>query len=168
MGQPFIGEIRMFGSNFAPVNWALCDGQLMPIAENEALFQLIGTTYGGDGESTFALPDLRGRLPLHQGNGFPLGQAAGAETVTLTVQQIPAHSHAFQASNDVATATGPSGNLVASTNVAKKIYLGGTPPVSALAPSISPAGVSLPHSNFQPYQCITFIISLYGIFPSQT
>src|SRR5881394_907961 len=110
MAQPYVGEIRMFGGNFAPAGWMFCEGQLLPISENETLFNLIGTTYGGDGQSTFALPDLRGRLPLHQGNGFILAETGGVETVTLTVAQIPAHSHAFLASASLSSATGPAGN----------------------------------------------------------
>src|SRR3954471_15920627 len=110
MAQPYVGEIRMFGGNFAPAGWSLCDGQLLPISENEVLFQLIGTTYGGDGQSTFALPDLRGRIPLHQGNGFTLAETGGVEEVTLTVQQIPSHSHAFLASANNASTANAQGN----------------------------------------------------------
>ena len=108
MGEPFVGEIRMFGGNFAPAGWMFCDGQLLPISENETLFNLIGTTYGGDGQSTFALPDLQGRLPLHQGNGFTLAETGGVETVTLTVQQIPVHSHAFLGTSNQASAFAPA------------------------------------------------------------
>src|SRR5512134_1239970 len=113
MGQPFVGEIRMFGGSFAPVGWMLCDGQLLPISENETLFQLIGTTYGGDGESTFALPDLRGRIPLHQGNGFILAETGGAEEITLTTQQIPAHTHQLLGSGALATTNAPANNVFA-------------------------------------------------------
>jgi microcystin-dependent protein len=112
MSQPFIGEIRMFAGNFAPVGWMFCEGQLLSIAENDALFNLIGTTYGGDGQSTFALPDLRGRLPIHQGNGFTLAATGGAETVNLTAQQIAAHSHPMLASNDIPTLSGPQNNML--------------------------------------------------------
>src|SRR3982751_46791 len=108
MAQPYVGEIRMFAGNFAPSGWMFCEGQLLPISENETLFQLIGTTYGGDGQSTFALPDLRGRLPIHQGNGFILAETGGAEEITLTVQQIPAHTHAFLGTSSLASATGPA------------------------------------------------------------
>src|SRR3954463_9573726 len=108
MAQPYVGEIRMFAGNFAPAGWMFCEGQLLPISENETLFQLIGTTYGGDGQSTFALPDLRGRIPLHQGNGFILAETGGAESVTLTVQQIPAHTHPFLATGNAAAATVPT------------------------------------------------------------
>src|SRR5512132_1200796 len=103
MAQPYVGEIRMFAGNFAPAGWMFCEGQLLPISENETLFQLLGTTYGGDGQSTFALPDLRGRLPLHQGNGFVLAESGGAEEITLTVSQIPAHSHPLLATSNPAT-----------------------------------------------------------------
>src|SRR4026209_2265246 len=112
MAQPYVGEIRMFAGNFAPAGWMFCEGQYLPISENETLFQLIGTTYGGDGESTFALPDLRGRIPIHQGNGFILAETGGAEEITLTVSQIPAHSHPLLATADAATGTAPSANVL--------------------------------------------------------
>src|SRR6476469_10777930 len=115
MAQPYVGEIRMFAGNFAPAGWMFCEGQVLPISENETLFQLIGTTYGGDGESTFALPDLRGRIPLHQGNGFVLAEAAGVEEVTLTTQQIPIHNHALLASTDVAQQTQPTDQVLANS-----------------------------------------------------
>ena len=167
MAQPFIGEIRMFAGNFAPAGWMFCEGQLLPISENEPLFILIGTTYGGDGESTFALPDLRGRLPIHQGEGFILGETGGAEETTLSVNQIPAHSHPFLATGDLATAASVAGALPATTNVSKRVYAAGNSPVSAFAPqSVAPSGGSQPHTNFQPYLCVDFIISLFGIFPS--
>src|SRR5207249_2322169 len=111
MSQPYVGEIRMFGGNFAPAGWMFCEGQLLPISENQTLFQLIGTTYGGDGQSTFALPDLRGRIPLHQGSGFTLAETGGVETVTLTVSQIPAHPHPLLGSMSTASSTSPSGNV---------------------------------------------------------
>src|ERR687885_3038412 len=116
MAQPYVGEIRMFGGNFAPAGWAFCDGSVLPISENETLFQLLGTTYGGDGESTFALPDLRGRVPIHQGNGFILAETGGVEEVTLTVSQIPAHNHALVATTSVANQTSPSNNVVAQSS----------------------------------------------------
>jgi microcystin-dependent protein len=159
----------MFAGNFAPAGWMFCEGQLLPISENETLFQLIGTTYGGDGESTFALPDLRGRIPIHQGNGFILAETGGAEEITLTVNQIPAHSHPMLASNDTATAVNPAGNMPATTNVAKKIYAAANSPTTPMAPqSVGPTGGSQPHTNFQPYLCVDFIISLFGIYPSPT
>lgn len=167
MAQPYVGEIRMFAGNFAPAGWMFCEGQLLPISENETLFQLIGTTYGGDGQSTFALPDLRGRIPLHQGNGFILAETGGAEEITLTTQQIPSHSHALIASTTISTQASPAGNVVAQSSAAD-LYIEDTA-ASALAPqAILPAGGSQPHTNFQPYLCIDFIISLFGLFPSPT
>jgi microcystin-dependent protein len=166
MAQPYVGEIRMFGGNFAPAGWMFCEGQLLPISEYETLFNLIGTTYGGDGQSTFALPDLRGRLPLHQGNGFTLAETGGVETVTLTVNQIPAHSHPVLATNDVPTAGSPQANLPG--QAASKIYRAGTPTVFLAPATVSSTGGSQAHNNFQPYLCVDFIISLFGIFPSQT
>src|SRR5437773_12223764 len=122
MAQPYVGEIRMFAGNFAIAGWMFCEGQLLPISENETLFNEIGTTYGGDGQSTFALPDLRGRIPLHFGNGFILAETGGAEEITLTVPQIPAHNHPFLASTDIATQSGPANNLCAQPSVAKLYF----------------------------------------------
>jgi microcystin-dependent protein len=144
-----------------------CEGQLLPISENETLFQLIGTTYGGDGQSTFALPDLRGRIPLHQGNGFILGETGGAETITLTVPQIPAHSHPMLATTIVANDATPAQNVLAQTGTFDG-YQSSPPTAAMAAQSISSVGGSQPHDNFQPYLCVNFIISLFGIFPSPT
>lgn len=166
MAQPYVGEIRMFAGNFAPAGWMFCDGQLLPISEFTTLFNLIGTTYGGDGQSTFGLPDLRGRIPLHQGSGFTLAETGGAETVTLTTQQIPAHNHAMLASDDVPSASTPENNLTG--QAAAKLYRTGAPSVFLAASAVSPTGGSQPHENFQPYLCVDFIISLFGIFPSVT
>lgn len=164
MAQPYVGEIRMFAGNFAPAGWMFCDGQLLPISENETLFTLIGTTYGGDGQSTFALPDLRGRLPLHQGDGFILAETGGAEEITLTVNQIAAHSHPFLASSDTANQTSPQTTVLATPSVVDLYRV--TAANQALAPtSISPTGGSQPHTNFQPFLCVNFIISLFGLFP---
>jgi len=165
---PFVGELRIFAGNFAPAGWMFCEGQILSIADNETLFNLIGTTYGGDGQSTFALPDLRGRLPLHQGNGFTMAQTGGAEQVTLSVAQIPAHNHQFVAIGDQrGTQTNPAGNLVAqSFNVTP--YINDVPTGTFNAAAIGSAGGSQPHSNFQPYLCLNFIVSLFGIFPSPT
>jgi microcystin-dependent protein len=169
MAQPYVGEIRMFAGNFAPAGWMFCEGQLLPISEYETLFNLIGTTYGGDGQSTFALPDLRGRVPLHFGNGFTLAETGGVETVTLTVQQIPAHSHAFLGSTNTATGVVPTSNVVSSTTDVNTLTYGLDAPKTPLNPSsTSSVGGSQPHNNFQPYLCVDFIISLFGIFPSQT
>jgi microcystin-dependent protein len=167
MAQPYVGEIRIFAGNFAPAGWQFCEGQLLPISENETLFQLIGTTYGGDGESTFALPDLRGRLPLHQGNGFILAETGGAEEITLTVNQIPAHSHPFLASTSSGVANQAAGKVLAqSPNVS--LYVEANTDNNLAANAIAPVGGSQPHTNFQPYLCVNFIISLFGIFPSPT
>ncbi len=157
----------MFAGNFAPAGWMFCEGQLLPISENETLFQLIGTTYGGDGQSTFALPDLRGRLPLHQGNGFVLAETGGAEEITLTVNQIPAHSHPLLASAVTGDQVNPTSALPANSfNVVPYIN---DPPNGNMSPSaISSVGGAQPHTNFQPYLCVNFIISLFGIFPSPT
>lgn len=156
----------MFAGNFAPAGWMFCEGQLLPISENETLFQLIGTTYGGDGESTFALPDLRGRIPIHQGNGFILAETGGAEEITLTVSQIAAHAHPLLATNSDATATSPLGALFAKAQ--GDVYTSGFTPSNMSPQSIGPTGGSQPHTNFQPYLCVDFIISLFGIFPSPT
>jgi microcystin-dependent protein len=166
MAQPYVGEIRMFAGNFAPAGWQFCEGQLLPISENETLFQLIGTTYGGDGQSTFALPDLRGRIPIHQGNGFILAETGGAEEITLTVNQIPAHSHPLVVSQARGMRNTPGGNLLARSG--EQIYVK-SPAIVSLSPqAVSSVGGSQPHTNFQPYLCVDFIISLFGIFPSPT
>jgi microcystin-dependent protein len=167
MAQPYVGEIRMFAGNFQPDGWMFCEGQLLPISEYETLFNLIGTTYGGDGQSTFGLPDLRGRLPVHQGNGFTLAETGGAETITLTVSQIPAHGHPLLASLNIGGASAPGNNVLAQSSTVK-VYSAVSPTVSLGASSITLTGGSQPHSNFQPYLCVDFIISLFGIFPSQT
>lgn len=167
MAQPYVGEIRMFAGNFAPAGWMFCEGQLLPISENETLFQLIGTTYGGDGQSTFALPDLRGRLPLHMGNGFILAETGGAEEITLTVSQIPAHSHPLLASTAGATVSTPVNNLLAESVVISP-YIEDTTNSNMNLSAVSAVGGSQPHTNFQPYLCVDFIISLFGIFPSPT
>jgi microcystin-dependent protein len=167
MAQPYIGEIRMFGGNFAPAGWMFCEGQLLPISENETLFQLIGTTYGGDGQSTFGLPDLRGRIPIHQGNGFILAETGGAEEITLTVNQIPAHGHATLANSSAGNEPSPINNTWAAQSVVNQ-YSSVNPVVAAGSPSMSLTGGSQPHENRQPFLCIDFIISLFGIFPSPT
>ena len=169
MAQPYVGEIRMFAGNFAPAGWMFCEGQLLPISEYDTLFNLIGTTYGGDGQSTFALPDLRGRVPLHFGNGFTLAETGGVETVTLTVSQIPAHSHPLLTSTSTATTADPTGNALAVTPLATTLAYGLDAPLTPLSPTaIGSIGGSQPHETFQPYLCVDFIISLFGIFPSQT
>lgn len=167
MAQPYVGEIRMFGGNFAPAGWMFCEGQLLPISENETLFQLIGTTYGGDGQSTFALPDLRGRLPLHQGNGFILAETGGAEQITLTVSQIPAHTHPELATSNNGQQSIPTSQVFARVT-GNDIYASDSPFVNMAPQTISSVGGSQPHNNLQPFLCVDFIISLFGIFPSQT
>jgi microcystin-dependent protein len=163
----------MFGGSFAPAGWAMCQGQLMPISQNETLFNLIGTTYGGDGQETFALPNLAGRAPLHQGQGpgisqnYTIGEAAGVESVTLTTQQMPQHNHTVVASQDPATQTTASGNVTASTNQLK-IYDEASVSKFFAQNALQPAGGNQPHENMQPYLVITFIISLFGVFPTQT
>src|SRR5437763_12179459 len=150
MAQPYVGEVRMFAGNFAPAGWMFCEGQLLPISEYETLFQLIGTTYGGDGQSTFALPDLRGRLPLHQGNGFTLAETGGAEEITLTVAQIPAHSHPFLATKNTTSGTAPGNTVTYGATQASTITPYGTDaPKTALHPSsVGSTGGSQPHTNF--------------------
>jgi microcystin-dependent protein len=173
MGEPFIGEIRMFGASFAPAGWAFCNGATIPISENDALFTLIGTTYGGDGQETFQLPDLQGRLPMHQGTGkdgvtYTLGEKAGVESVTLTTQQIPIHTHPLTGNTANGTEPSPAGALLA-TSTSLQPYAQVSPSdASFSANSITPVGGSQPHENLQPYLCISFIISLFGVFPSQS
>ncbi len=168
MSSPYVGEIRMFAGNFPPAGWMFCEGQLLPISLYDTLFNLIGTTYGGDGQSTFALPDLRGRVPLHFGNGFVIGQNGGVETVTLTTQQIPAHAHTLLASASPASSSSPAGAFPAAAASAVITPYGADAPLVSLTPqSVVNVGGSQPHSNMQPYLCVDFIISLFGIFPSQ-
>jgi microcystin-dependent protein len=168
MAQPYVGEIRMFAGNFAPAGWQFCEGQLLPISENETLFNLIGTTYGGDGQSTFALPDLRGRIPIHQGNGFTFAETGGVEEITLTISQIPAHTHALLATANPGLDSHPQDRLLARMSENDGYSTDPSPMVPMGLSSISATGGSQPHTNFQPYLCVDFIISLYGIFPSQT
>jgi microcystin-dependent protein len=167
MPQPFVGEIRMFAGNFAPAGWALCNGQTIPISENDTLFNLIGTTYGGDGQTTFALPDLQCRIPMHQGGGFALATKAGAETVTLTVNQMTAHAHSFFASTSVANSPNPGGSLVAKSPQVTA-FINANPTIPMAGVFLNNSGGNQAHSNMQPYLCVTFIISLFGIFPSQS
>jgi len=174
MSQPYVGEIRIFGGNFAPVGWMLCQGQLLPISENEVLFQLIGTTYGGNGSSTFALPNLASRTPVHQGTGpglstYVIGQSGGVGQVTLTTQQIPVHTHTA-----VTASTGQVGvaanNILAdaqSTQTGARIYSSQATDVAMNANTVTPAGGSQPHDNIQPSLGLNFIISLFGVYPSQ-
>jgi microcystin-dependent protein len=174
----FLGEIRLFAGNFPPVGWAFCDGALLSIAQNDALFALLGTTYGGDGQSTFALPDLRGRVPLHQGtlagNSYVIGQQAGVESVTLTTSQIPAHNHSASASTALPPATGtgislsgPSAYVPAAPSKPRFYAPAGSSPVAMAPQAIQPSGGNQPHNNMAPFLAVSFIIALEGIFPSQ-
>src|SRR5215218_2527438 len=172
MAQPYVGEIRMFAGNFAPNGWMFCEGAPLPISENDVLFQIIGTTYGGDGESTFNLPNLASRVPIHMGTGpdgttYQLGEMAGTEQETLSTQQIPNHSHPLTATTSTGNAQAPGGMILAQSTVAD-MYIEDTPDGTLAASSVQPAGGSQPHENTQPFLCINFIISLFGIFPSQT
>ena len=168
--QPFVGEIAIVGFNFAPIGWAFCDGQLMSIAENETLFNLIGTTYGGDGQTTFALPDLRGRVPIHQGSsGFSnyiIGEIGGEETVTLSINQIPAHEHAISGQSGLGSTAIATGGVWAAQSQLK-VYSSASADTPMNPASISNAGGSQPHDNRSPYLALNYIISLFGIFPSQ-
>lgn len=162
MSEPYIGEIKVFGGNFSIRGYAFCDGTLLSIDQNEALFNLIGATYGGDGQTTFALPDLRGRVPVHQGNGFPLGQSGGNETVTLNTEQLASHNHAVAANSNTGLSGNPAGQVVAGSTL--------TPYNTAAAASqmggnIGNAGGSESHNNIMPYQCVNYIIALEGNFP---
>jgi microcystin-dependent protein len=165
MASPYIGEIRMFAGNFAPAGWALCQGQLLAIAQNDVIFTLIGTTYGGDGVNTFALPNLQSRVPIHQGGGFTLAQAGGEETVTLTVSQMPVHAHPAQCNSGSADSAAPSGKVWGSWGSAE--YSDQAANVQMKPGVIGSAGGNQPHDNLIPYLVINFIISLFGIFPTQ-
>ena len=175
MSQPFVGEIRMFGGNFAPAGWMFCDGQSLPISENDTLFNLIGTTYGGDGQETFNLPNLQSRVPVHTGGtaSYQLGESGGVESVTVSAQQTPIHNHPIQSANNPADANIPNGNTILAnmgpSGIAQvpcyKAY-DGTAQIVMNAGSVSPTGGSQPHENMQPYLVISYIISLFGIYPS--
>jgi microcystin-dependent protein len=178
MSGPFVGEIRIFAGNFAPAGWAFCAGQLVPISQNETLFNLIGTTYGGDGQTTFALPDLRGRIPLHQGPGFVLGGIGGEESVTVNVNQMPGHNHLVgsQTAPGANAKTTPIGNVLADQTLGETPtplpnsytpYASGNAQAAFSTKAIGLAGGSQPHDNMVPFLVLNFIISLYGVFPSQ-
>jgi microcystin-dependent protein len=172
MGSPYVGEIRMFAGTFAPAGWAFCAGQLMAISENDTLFNLIGTTYGGDGQQTFGLPDLQGRVPVHQGTlpgggTYSLGEKAGVEQVTLNTNQMPVHTHP-PACAAVAGGTAPGNSVWAGTNDQKSYAASATGGVQMNTVTLPPAGGSQPHENMVPFLGISFIISLFGVFPSQT
>jgi microcystin-dependent protein len=173
MSEPYLGEIRMGGFNFAPRGWAFCNGQILPIAQNTALFSLLGTTYGGDGQTTFALPDLRGRVPMHWGSGPGLtprviGEASGSETVTLITTQIPQHTHLMNTTASVGGQLSPNGNFLgAQARGGSSVYSATADGTTLSASAIGVAGGSQPHDNLQPYLAVTFIIALNGIFPSR-
>jgi microcystin-dependent protein len=172
MPEPYVGEIRMFAGNFAPAGWMFCEGQPLPISENEVLFQLIGTTYGGDGEETFNLPNLASRVPIHMGTGpsgttYQIGEMAGTEQETLTVQQIPSHTHTLTVSTAAGTTNSPAGAVLAASP-SVQMFIVDSPDNTLNAAAVGPAGGSQPHENTQPFLCINFIISLFGVFPSQT
>lgn len=172
MADPFVAEIRIFGFNFAPKGWAFCDGQIMPISQNTALFSLLGTSYGGDGKSTFALPNLQGNLPLHAGQGpglspYDIGQTGGSETVTLLQSEVPLHTHSLNASASEAGSTAPGGQLFAAGQGIAEY----APPAGGAmlaAQMIAPVGGDQPHNNMQPYLTLSFCIALQGVYPSRT
>ena len=171
MSEPFIGEIRMFAGNFAPRSWAFCDGQLLAVSQNDALFSLLGTIYGGDGRTTFGLPDLRGRIPIHAGSGpglsaRKLGARGGSEKVSVTANQLPSHGHEIKVSTAAGTQNNPGGEyLAASPNV--RVFRPVAPNTDLAGASISNVGGSQAHRNIMPFQCINFIIALFGIYPSR-
>jgi len=166
MAQPYIGEIRLVAYNFAPPDWAFCDGALQSISQNPELFSLIGTTYGGDGVSTFALPDLRSRSPIHSNNNiYPVGQSAGEESVTLTPAQLPPHTHFLAALSTAGTKSSPSGNIWASSS--ELPYSDKTPGATMSSAAVGNAGGGQSHNNISPYLAINFVIALHGIYPAQ-
>lgn len=168
MADPFLGEIKMFGGTFAIRGWAFCDGSLLPISQYDALYSLFGTTYGGDGQSNFGLPDLRGRVPVHVSSSMPQGQVGGTEAVTLTQGQLPGHSHPVR-TNAAATTANPTGAFLAgTTGAANALYTTDTSTPAALNPGeVGPSGGNTPHDNLMPFQCVTFLVALEGIYPSR-
>ncbi len=165
MSEPFLAEIRMVGFNFAPRGWAFCDGQILPINQNQSLYSLLGTTYGGDGRTSFALPELRGRTPIHMGNGHSLGQRSGTETQPLTVAQIPRHQHQLRASSDNANENAPADNLLARST--STIYSSPGNLVAMNSGAVADTGAGQGHDNMQPYLALNFCIALQGLFPSR-
>jgi len=171
MGTPYLSEIRIFSFNFAPKGWAMCNGQFLPINQNQALFSLLGTMYGGNGQTTFALPDLRGRTPFHMSGSFTQGQAAGTEAVTISQSTLPAHTHALTGNNAVvgaannATAATPTGNFFA--NQGKNVFATGQPNAAMSPGTVSNVGGSQPHNNMSPFLVLNFCIALVGAFPSR-
>ena len=172
MSQPFLGEIKMFGGNFAPLGYALCDGQLMSIQQNTALFSILGTTYGGDGIQTFGLPDMRCRMPVHQGNGpgltpFVLGEITGSQSVSILTSNLPSHTHLVGATSGGGTATGPAGGFLAASTARDKVYSAGPPDTTLSPQTVGLTGNNIPISIIPPVLCVNFIIALQGIFPSR-
>ncbi|MFF2093349.1 phage tail protein [Paenibacillus sp. NPDC058174] len=167
MSERYLGEIRIFSGSYAPVGWAFCDGSIIPIAENEALYVLLGTTYGGDGFSTFALPDLRGKLPIHASQNYPLGSIGGSESVTITTSQLPAHTHLVAANANASNSGAPQNQFFGISNEGKS-YTTDSPNGQMLPTSVAPAGGSQPHDNMMPYLVTNYIIATSGIFPSQS
>jgi microcystin-dependent protein len=167
MSEPFLSEIKIVSFNFPPKGWALCNGQFLPINQNQALFALLGTTYGGNGQTTFALPNLRGRLPIHMGNGHTLGEAAGSTSVTVNIQQLPTHMHGLQAVNANATTNSPNNTTMFANSTASQAYQPPANLVAMAANAVSSVGGSQPHNNMMPYLVLNFIIALQGIFPSR-
>jgi microcystin-dependent protein len=166
MSEPFLSEIKIVSFNFPPKGWALCNGQFLPINQNQALFALLGTTYGGNGQTTFALPNIRGRVPIHMGNGHTLGEAAGSTSVTVNIQQLPTHTHAFMASQTLGDTPLSTNTVLAQTPAL--IYNNTVANLTTLNPTaVSSVGGSQPHNNMMPYLTLNFIIALQGIFPSQ-
>lgn len=170
---PYLGQIIPVGFNFQPRGWAFCDGRLLDIAQNDALYALLGTTYGGDGQTTFGLPDLRGRVPIHMGTGsglssYTLGEITGAETVTLTSQQIPQHAHVLNATGNVASYAKPGATLAPAQQSGGNLYATASSADTTLVGStLNPIGGNQPHENMQPFLCVNFVIALEGVFPSQ-
>lgn len=167
MSESYLGEIRMFAGNFAPLGWALCNGQLLSISENEALFALLGTTYGGDGQTTFALPDLQGRIPVHPSTDYARGTKAGTETVTLVLNQLPVHTHTANANTTLAGGDTPANSVWGQSPMYSFSTGSGSTPISMNGQQLSPVGGSQPHDNMMPTTTISFIISLYGLYPPQ-
>lgn len=167
MSEPFLGELKMMSFGYAPKGWALCNGQFLPINQNQALFSLFGTTYGGNGQTTFALPDLRSRTPIHFGNGFTLGERAGQESHTITVSETPQHTHSLMASNTTATAAVPGNALALANSANYEAYRPLTNPTTLHPATVGAVGGSQPHNNMQPYLTVSFCVALQGIFPSQ-
>jgi microcystin-dependent protein len=167
MSEPFLSEIKLCSFNFPPKGWALCNGQLLPINQNQALFALLGTMYGGNGQTNFALPNLRGRVPIHFGNGHTLGETAGSTSVTINQQMMPTHFHGLQASTSLADTDTPSSSVLLAGSAPNDLYSGFASPVSLQSGTVTSVGGSQPHNNMMPYLVVNFIIALQGIFPSR-